>query len=121
MADDPTTPEWHDTRFDPYILAVGRITTLWASLEWELNQTIWELANIELGAGACITSQIFTVSSRMRCIIALVHYRHGSNDLLGDLEKFMRKVEGLSRQRNRYIHDPSEAKMVEPTCKCDRR
>jgi hypothetical protein len=107
VADETSNPEWYDSRFDPYMNAVGRIATLWAALEFNINEAIWELSNIEAAAGACITSQIGNVGSRMRALISLVHFRRGNDKLLRELAALMRTLESLSRQRNRYIHDPA--------------
>ena len=54
-------PDWYDKRFDPYVIAVGRIANIWAQLEFNINQAIWELCNVETGAGACVTSQIGSI------------------------------------------------------------
>jgi hypothetical protein len=54
MADD----DWYDARFDPYMLAVGKIATVWAGLEFAINQAIWELCNVEAPVGACVTAQL---------------------------------------------------------------
>jgi hypothetical protein len=104
MAD---SDDWYDKRFDPYVTAVGRIAGIWAQLEFIINDAIWELANVEAGAGACITSQIIQSSSRMRALISLVHYRGAKKDLLAELNQFSNHLEGLGRQRNRFIHDPA--------------
>jgi hypothetical protein len=107
VAEETSNPEWYDPRFDPYMNAVGRIATLWAALEFNINEAIWELANVEAAAGACITSQIGSVGPRMRALISLVHFRKGNDNILRELATYMRAIEGLSRQRNRYIHDPA--------------
>jgi len=53
-----TDEEWYDPRFNPYMQAVGKIATVWAGLEFSINQAIWELCNVEAAAGACITAQL---------------------------------------------------------------
>lgn len=59
IIEEEDAEDWHyDTRFDPYMLRVGRVAVVWAALEFAINQAIWQLANVEAGAGACITSQI---------------------------------------------------------------
>jgi hypothetical protein len=103
MADD----DWYDKRFDHYVTAVGRIAGIWAQLEFAINDAIWELANVESGAGACITAQIIPSNSRMRAFISLVHYRGAQQELLADLNRFSNSIEELGRRRNRFIHDPA--------------
>jgi hypothetical protein len=107
MADKTTTPDWYDVRFDPYCLAVGRIAGIWAQLEFIINQAIWELANVEVGVGACLTAQIVIIGSRMRALLSLLDYRGASESNLKLLRKLTRDIEGLGRQRNRWVHDPA--------------
>jgi len=103
MADD----DWYDNRFDRYVTAVGRIAGIWAQLEFVINDAIWELANVESGAGACITAQIIPSNPRMRALISLVHYRGAKQELLTELNRFRHHIDGLGQQRNRFIHDPA--------------
>ena len=42
--------KWFDNRFAPYYLMAGLISGLCAMAEQAVDQTIWELANVELGA-----------------------------------------------------------------------
>jgi hypothetical protein len=72
MTGEPTTPDWYDSRFDPYCLAVGRIAGIWAQMEFIINQAIWEL--MEVGAGACLTAQIVVITpgcARSHCVTRL--------------------------------------------------
>jgi hypothetical protein len=106
MADD----DWYDARFDPYMLAVGKIATVWAGLEFAINQAIWELCNVDAGAGACITAQLIGSGPRMRALLALVDFRSSDpkskveDSLTYKLNKLRERIEGLGRQRNSYIH-----------------
>lgn len=111
VADSPKdaavqSDDWYDPRFDPYLVAVGRISGMFAQLEFNVNQALWEFANVEAGAGACITTQIASVGARLRALIALVDYRGGSRELLKVYGKLSDDIDDLSRQRNRFIHDP---------------
>jgi hypothetical protein len=99
--------DWYDNRFDRYATAVGRIAGIWAQLEFVINDAIWELANVESGAGACITAQIIPSNPRMRALISLVHYRGAKQELLTELNRFRHQIDGLGQQRNRFIHDPA--------------
>jgi hypothetical protein len=94
-----------DSRFDAYALAVGRIAIGWANLEFVINQAIWELANVEAAAGACMTAQIISIGPRMNALTSLVDFRNGGADILKSLNKLAGDIDGLARQRNRFIHD----------------
>lgn len=78
---------------------------MFAQLEFLLNQALAELANTEIGAMSCITSQIISPGQRLRAIASIIHYRGGNDGLLKKVNKFSVKVEDLARQRNRYVHD----------------
>jgi len=105
MADQLPIDDWYDPRFDPYMTAVGRIATTWAALEFSINQAIWEISNVEAGIGACVTAQLVVIGPRLRALTALVHYRGGNDNLISAFNRFGTQAEGLSRQRNRYVHD----------------
>jgi hypothetical protein len=85
---------------------IGEVANEWAMLEFDVNETIWELANVEQQAGACITSCIGSMNQRTRALSALVGMRGGKKELLGEITKFINKIDGISRQRNRVVHDP---------------
>ena len=99
-----------DPRFQAHMRVLGDICAVWADLEYRVNQAIWELSNIEMSAGACITAQIGQPAGRFKALIALVHLRGGEPQLLTALNQYSRKVEGLGRQRNRFVHDVWSAK-----------
>ena len=107
MSESSETPDWHDSRFDPYLLRVGRIAGMFAQLEFLLNQALAELANTEIGAMACITAQVISPGQRVRALASLIHYRGGESAMLKKINSFGSKVENLARQRNRYVHDTS--------------
>jgi hypothetical protein len=95
-----------DPRFQPYNTALGRMAGVWAQFGSHINQAVWELANVERYAGACITAQIISPGQRFRTMLALLNLRGGSDDLWSEFNRLPRDAEGLARQRNRYIHDP---------------
>lgn len=90
-----------------YYTGVGRISMAWAYFELHVNLTIWELANVSQQFGACITSHIGNPSARFRALIALVQLRGGTDDHYKTLNSLGGTADGLGRQRNRLIHDPS--------------
>lgn len=99
------TDDLHDPRFDDHMRWVGHVAGIWASLELGINMAIWELANVEREAGACITSQLFSPSSRLRVLTNLIRIRGGAPDKIAKINKFAGAVGDLGRRRNEYIHD----------------
>ncbi len=99
-----------DTRFDAHYKSIGSVAVIWAVLELRINYAIWELANLNKQAGACITAQIIAPGPRMKALISLVHFRGGNDGLLKALNKFSVKLDGLARRRNRVVHDPWSVK-----------
>jgi hypothetical protein len=106
MADEQVTypPE---SQMNPYYTGVGRVAMAWAMLETFVNHTIWELANVEQHAGACITAHIGSPAARFRALISLVRLRGGSEEHVKELNSLSTKIDKLARQRNRAVHDPA--------------
>jgi hypothetical protein len=94
-----------DPRFHEHMKWLGQVAAIWASMELQINMAIWELANMEREAGACITSQLFSPSSRLRAFIALVHIRGGTPEVISKINKFSKRALCLARRRNSYVHD----------------
>jgi hypothetical protein len=95
----------HDPRFHEHMKWLGHVAAVWASLELNINMAIWELANVERWIGACLTTQIFSPSSRFRVLTALVRIRGGAPDVISKINKFAESTGGLARRRNSYVHD----------------
>jgi hypothetical protein len=90
----------------PFHLAIGRLAVIWSELEFSIDAAIWELANVEGGAGACMTSQMIGPGPRFRCLVALLNYRGVSQELIKSFNSLSVDTEAMGRQRNRYLHDP---------------
>lgn len=103
---EPAAPSDKPDNFRAHMELIGHLASEWNRLELHINYYIWELANVEKLAGACITAQIIPPSSRMRALISLAQYCGASKKLIEKLGKFSVTVEALARRRNRYIHDP---------------
>ena len=88
--------------------ACGRCATAWSHFEIRLNVLIWDLAGVQPMAGACITSQIFSIGARMRAMEALIELRAGEEaaPVIKKLKAFTGKSTGLQELRNRIMHDP---------------
>jgi hypothetical protein len=98
MTDDPWDPRCHE-----HMKWLGHVAAIWASLELEINMAIWELANVE--PGACMTSQLFSLSSRMRVLRSLIQIRGATPQAVKKINAFSETVMGLGRRRNEYVHD----------------
>src|SRR5258707_11836060 len=94
-----------DPRFQEHMKWLGHVAAISASLDLSVNMTIWELANVERWIGACLTTQIFSPSSRFRVLISLVHVRGGKPEIISKIHKCAESAGGLSRRRNSYVHD----------------
>jgi hypothetical protein len=90
----------------PAFALSGRVADAWSTFEFHVDRTIWKLATVGDGAGACITAQIFSVHSRWRALMALVEHAGGSDRLLKDLGSIAGRSEQLGEERNRIVHDP---------------
>src|SRR3954467_10829696 len=78
MVSDPPP---YDESFNEHMIALGRVAAMWADFEFLINESIWELANVERQVGACITAQLIGPAPRFRTLIALAHLRD-ANDAL---------------------------------------
>ena len=99
----------------PLMAGIGRVASVWAKLEFHINEQIWDLANVDINCGACITAQLTTPVSRMRALISLVRFHGGNEKLIGSLNKFSARLDGLARRRNRIIHDPWGYDLIKDT------
>lgn len=85
---------------------VGRVCSEWAHLEHILDETIWDLAEINPERGACITAQLMGHRPRCLTIIALTTHLTLGKNTIGKIEAFMNKLSNLAEDRNRIVHDP---------------
>jgi hypothetical protein len=97
--DDP------DPRFDEHMKWLGHVAAMSSSLDLSVNMAIWELANVERWIGACLTTQLFSPSSRYRVLCSLIQVRGGSTAIVAKVNKFAVRAGALARRRNEYIHD----------------
>ena len=95
-----------DPAFAEHMKWLGLVAAMWAELEYQINEAIWELANVERWAGACITSQIFSPSARMRALTALIRVRNGQTEDVKKFTSLSATIIKLGHRRNAYVHDP---------------
>jgi hypothetical protein len=89
-----------------HFAAIGKVVDAWATLEFFINKSIWELMNVEQKTGACVTAQIGSIQQRMKALTSLIALYGGDEALIKDLNRFADSAAGLARQRNRVAHDP---------------
>jgi hypothetical protein len=95
---------------EPHYAAIGRIASLWAIFELDLDLTNITLARVPLLAGVCLTAQIAGAGRKLEAFIALAELRIGKSPqwtrLIRDLKKLAMDARSLGEQRNRAVHDP---------------
>ncbi|MCK1284942.1 hypothetical protein IVB41_13560 [Bradyrhizobium sp. 44] len=91
--------------FEPLYSALGKLSRYWAGFEYILNDSIWELANVERFAGTCMTAQLIGLGPRFRCLASLFELRGVSQKLIKAFNSLSSEAEGVAGQRNRFIHD----------------
>lgn len=96
---------------NPVYSLIGQVASNWSHIEHTLDLVIWELADIDPEAGACITAQMMGAFARFKAIIALLtfHQRRTNKDLKGLIDKateLSQKANVPGEQRNRTVHDP---------------
>src|SRR5258708_32921430 len=102
MTEEPKPPALD---FDLYLL-VGNIASDWATLEYMINDCIWAAAKLDEQLGACVTSKIFSLPSKLEALVLLLRARDASGTLQSDLNRFIQDSRGPSEVRNRACHDP---------------
>jgi hypothetical protein len=89
--------------------SIGKVTSMWATLELIMQRMIWQLANIGIQEGACITAQIPNSARLMDAIISLVSFHKDTEKLVKHYSQLSEKIRILQMERNRVIHDPWSA------------
>lgn len=84
----------------------GLLANDWAMLEFKVNECIWRLANVNIVAGGCLTSYIFTMANRLTCLLSLMRLRGIKEDTVSKVNAFSQRMHGTAEKRNRTIHDP---------------
>ncbi len=109
MVNNPSEAEidqFLDEHLKEFYPGIGRIASVWAMLEFRMDQLIWDLAKIEQIFGACITTQLNGPSPRLRTIKALIELHGAYDDLITKVNKYGSKIVETQEKRNRTIHDP---------------
>ena len=85
---------------------IGRIASVWAMMEFRMDQIIWELMGVEQTLGACLTTQLHGSAPRLRVLKSLMELRGSSPALITKLNKFSADILKPQEDRNRAVHDP---------------
>jgi hypothetical protein len=102
-SDQPET--WKFSFIPAFADCIARVASCWAALDYEMNRTIWALAETRPAYGACITSQIYTTQGRLNAILALEKLRRVDPRIIKRLNKFSEHIRAGQDVRNRTIHD----------------
>jgi hypothetical protein len=95
----------NDRALAPFFEEVGRIASNWANLEFQIEHTIWQLAEVVHIAGACITSQLSGIGARLRVLTALARLRGCSERTIKGINSFDGAIQPTLLKRNRVVHD----------------
>jgi hypothetical protein len=95
---------------DPHYAAVGRVASLWATFELDLDMAAITLTRAALLGGLCLTSQIMGAPRKLDAYMALAELRANKSpewkSLQKDLNDFAKDTQSLTERRNRTVHDP---------------
>ncbi len=91
---------------DSHYATIGKVAANWSVLEKLAESAIWRFARCDDEAGACITSQIYSLDGRLKALISLLKWRGLGDGLVAKLNKLAADSPGLGEQRNRIVHDP---------------
>lgn len=95
----------------PIYALVGQVAANWSHIDHLLDILIWQLADVDPPAGACITAQIGGTYGRFKAVIALLtfHQQRTNKNLKPLLDKateLSQKANGPAEGRHRAVHDP---------------
>jgi hypothetical protein len=98
--------------YNGYLMLVGEIATNYSAFEHVIDRAIWHLASLDERTGSCITTQIISVGTRFKILIALMHEREMPKNLLDEADAILRTAIKTSQFRNKYVHSPLEVAIV---------
>lgn len=106
MPDEPSDDVLFDYLDVYHAAAIARAISAWAKIEFEIDEFIWQLAQLEPNVGACLTTQFPGVVARMNALISLARQQKVNKARIGRLNKFKTLATALADERNRLVHDP---------------
>ena len=90
---------------NPFYALIGRVAAEWAQIEHILDLTIWDLCAADHLLASCITGQIAGQYGRFNAIHALAAAKGFDKKMLDRIEHLSNTTAGLSKRRNRFVHD----------------
>jgi hypothetical protein len=97
--------KWRFVFIPEYADCIARMSSSWARLEYDINASIWLLADMRPALGACVTSQIYTINGRLSALLSLAKLRGLDAKILKKINKFCEEVRAGQTIRNRVMHD----------------
>ena len=88
-----------------YADLIASAANRWAYLEYYVNCSIWLLADVKPAIGACLTSQMYTLNSKLSALLSLLKLRKADTALIDKVNKFASSVRDALDARNRDVHD----------------
>jgi hypothetical protein len=70
------------------MFSIGCVAATWAQFEFYLNESTWELANVDRQAGACITAQMIGPNPRLKALTSLLKWRGASSMVIDKANSF---------------------------------
>jgi hypothetical protein len=104
--DDAQVEAFLDEHLKEFHPEIGRIASVWAMLEFRVDQLIWHLVGLEQTLGACLTTQLNGATPRLRALKSIMEFRGSSPELITKLNKFSGDIIEPQEARNRAVHDP---------------
>lgn len=80
--------------------------TAWAMFERTVDVAVWIAFGVNLDLAPAITDQVQSVRSKLIMIENVVEKKGASSRDLRGLRTFRNSIEGITRERNRLVHDP---------------
>lgn len=78
----------------------------WAGLERLVEVYLWTAIGADYKIGACITREIQSIRAKLNIIEEILAEKGASAADLKQIRVFRSNLEGMTRERNRFIHDP---------------
>jgi hypothetical protein len=89
---------------DTHASALGRVAAAWAAFEYVIKTHICIIGNFPIDTGACVIANM-PIGALMDAFQAMVNLSNPNKKLSKEIEKFSGATVGLSKRRNRAIHD----------------
>ena len=91
---------------EPWLLEIGRMTLLWATLEASVNLYIAKLLgfNDQFDARPAIATAHANFKQRQDILSTLCEQLHDQYPVLEDYERVVKMIDAASKSRNKFVH-----------------